>query len=125
MPKSIFISYVYEDRKCCDDVARWVSKGLLGPNVVSVVEQDDVRQQGEAAVERYLKPKIRGAAAVVCLVGQNTHNHNWVKYELDVATSLGKNIILLRIPNTMGAKPPGHGHLEIHAFDPSTLKNLI
>jgi len=124
MPKSIFISYVHEDRRYRDNVVAWTRDGLLGPDVVMVVEQEDVRQQGDPAIEAHLKPKIRGVAAVVCLVGQDTHNHGWVQYELDVATSLNKKIVLLRIPNTTGTKPPRHRHLDIHPFDPSTLKKL-
>ncbi|MBK8265090.1 MAG: hypothetical protein IPK80_27635 [Nannocystis sp.] len=44
------------------------------------------------------------------MVGDNTHNSNWVRYELDVATSLNKQIVLARIPGTTGAAPFGHRH---------------
>lgn len=93
--------------------------------MVTIMEQDDLRHLGEAAVERHLKPKIRGAAAVVCLVGRDTHNHGWVQYEFDVATSLNKRIVLLRIPGTTGPAPSRYRNLSVHVFDPSTLRQMI
>ncbi|MCA9708744.1 MAG: TIR domain-containing protein [Myxococcales bacterium] len=125
MSQSIFLSYVYEDRKHRDNIRRWAKDGLLGANVVTTTEAGDLRPQGQAAIRDHLRPLIRGAAAVVCLVGQDTHNHQWVKYELDAATSLNKPIILARIPNTSGPAPEGHRHHTIHSLDPSTIRNLL
>lgn len=126
MPKSLFISYVYEDRRWCDEVQGWALQGSLGPDVVTITESEDLRPQGEAAIERHLKPKLRGAAAVICLIGQNSHQkEGWVQYELDVATSLSKKILLLQIPGTTGAAPPRHRHLLVYALAASTLRGLI
>lgn len=127
MPKSIFLSYVYEDKSARDYVERWfTTEGLaLGPERVVIAESEDVRNLGASAIENHLKPKIRGAAAVLCLVGENTHNSGWVKYELDVAASLGKLIVLARIHGTTGAAPPGYRHLTIVPLDPSTLRKLL
>ena len=125
MPKSIFVSYVYEDKRHRDNVERWFADNTFGPERVMITESEDLRPLGERAIENHLKPKLRGAAAVLCLIGQNTHNSDWVKYELDVATSCGKKIVLARIQGTTGAAPPGHRHLPIVALDPSTLKSLI
>jgi hypothetical protein len=125
MPQSIFISYVYEDKKHRDNVERWCTTELLGPNRVTITEFADFRSQGERAIENHLKPRIRGAATVLCLVGENTHNSEWVKYELDVATSFNKRIYLARIPNTRGAAPSGYRHMPIYALDPSLLRKLV
>lgn len=125
MPQSIFISYVYEDKNYRDNVERWSTRELIGPNRVTIAESADLRQGGERAIERHLKPKIRGAATVLCLVGNNTHNSEWVQYELDVATSLGKKIVLARIPGTSGAAPHRHRHLLLHTLDPSLLRKIL
>lgn len=124
MPKSIFVSYVYEDKRYRDNVERWFDDAL-GAGRVMISESRDLRQLGESAIEGHLKPRIRGAAAVLCLIGDNSHNSGWVKYELDVATSCGKKIVLARIQGTTGAAPPGYRHLPIVTLDPSTLTALI
>lgn len=125
MPQSIFVSYVYEDKRHRDNVARWFANEAVGPNRVMITEASDRRAYGESAIKEYLRPLIRGSAAVLCLIGDNSHNSNWVRYELDVATSLNKWIVLARIPGTTGAAPQGHRHLSIAPLDPSTLKQLL
>jgi MTH538 TIR-like domain (DUF1863) len=121
MPQSIFLSYVYEDRQYRDDVIRWAAAGQLGGGYVTVTESEDVRPQGERAIEAHLKPKIRGASVVLCIIGQNTHNHDWVRYELSVATSLNKRIILARIQGTTGPAPAGFQHLPVIPLNPERL----
>ena len=125
MPQSVFISYVYEDQKHRDSVEHWFANNLVGPNRVTIAESGDFRHLGASAIESHLKPKIRGAGAVLCLIGDNSHNSDWVQYELDVATSLNKKILLARIPGTHGGPPPRHRHLKIHALDPSLLRKLL
>lgn len=121
MSKSLFISYVYEDRGYRDAVERWIKTGQLGPGFVAVMESGDRRPSGDAAIRQHLEPMIRGCAGVVCLIGRDTHNHAWVQWELSVASTLSKNIVLLRIPETAGATPEHHAHLRVHPFDPGVL----
>lgn len=121
MPQSIFLSYFYEDHPFRDDVIRWAKASRLGTGYVTVTESDDVRQQGQRAVENHLKPMIRGASVVLGLIGQNTHNHGWVRYELSVATSLNKRIILARIQGTTGPAPEGFRHLPVIPLNPERL----
>ena len=125
MSKSIFISYVYEDKAARDQIEKWAKAGKLGPNMVAVAESKDLRNDGEAAIKNHLNPKIRGAAAVVCLVGENTHSHGWVQHELSVAASLGKKVILVRIPGTTGAAPPHNKHQPLETLDPLTLRTKL
>jgi hypothetical protein len=125
MPRSIFLSCVFENSKHRDDVVRWVKEGKLGKDIVAITEREDRRVQGEAAIVNHLKPLINGSAAVVMLVGQDTHNHEWVRYEAKVATSLNKKIILARIPGTTGAVPEDFKHLPIVALDPNSLAKAL
>lgn len=125
MPQSIFLSYVYEDRRHRDDVIRWVQQSRLGSGYVTVTESEDVRPQGQSAIENHLKPKIRGASIVLCLVGQDTHNHDWVRYELAVATSLNKQVVLARIPGTSGPAPEGFRHLTMIPLNPESLAKYL
>jgi hypothetical protein len=87
MPRSVFVSFVFEDKAHFDAVKRWAEEGKLGADVVAIGETKDVRQDGERAIEERLKPRIRGAAAVLLLLGNNTHNHDWVRYELSLIAS--------------------------------------
>ncbi|PTX61649.1 TIR-like protein DUF1863 [Kordia periserrulae] len=115
--KSIFVSYVYEDIKYLNKIKRWESKGLL-PGYTIVAEKEDNRTSGKKAVKEYLKPLINKANIVLVLIGDNTHNHNWITWEVEVANSLHKDIACMRIPNTTGSKPQilnKYPELQFHA----------
>lgn len=101
----IFISYKWEDRESANGL-----EGLLkNPNNkyqhLTEREQEDVRNQGENAVKNYLKGIIQDCDALVCLIGNDTHNAIGVRYELEVAKSLRKKIIAVRIPQSTGGLP--------------------
>jgi hypothetical protein len=105
MSKSVFISYVYEDKKYRDTLKKWGNKNLLGENIQITFERGDYRAKGEKAVKEEILSMIQGATAVIFLIGQNTHNHPWVNYEVECAKAKNKKILLVRIPNTTGGKP--------------------
>jgi hypothetical protein len=125
MSRSLFVSYVYEDKKYFEDARRWAEEKLLGKDVVVTGEAADVRQGGDAEIEQHLKPRIQGASAVLCLVGRDTHNHEWVRRELAWATSAGKQVVAARVPGTTGAAPEGFRHLPLVALDPSAIRKAL
>ena len=125
MTACIFVSYVFEDRSHFELVKRWAAEGRLGTNITMIGETEDARQRGENAVRNHLRPRIQGASAVLLLVGQDTHNHDWVHYELQVATSFNKKIVAARIPGTTGTLPKGFHLLSVIPLNPDTLKNAL
>lgn len=125
MPRSLFVSYVYEDKKHYDDVKRWSDERRLGDDVVVTSETADVRQKGNAAIEDHLKQRIKGAAAVLVLIGDDTHNHDWVRRELAWATSAAKQVIAARVPGATGAAPNGFQHLSLIPLDPSAIRKAL
>ena len=101
----IFLSYKWEDRESAN-----VLEGLLkNPNNkyqhLTEREQEDVRNKGENAVKNYLKGIIQDCDALICLIGNDTHNATGVRYELEAAKSLSKKIVAVRIPQTTGGLP--------------------
>ena len=101
----IFLSYKWEDRQSANGL-----DGLLNnPNNkyqhLTEREQKDVRNKGANAVKNYLKGIIQDCDALVCLIGNDTYNATGVRYELEVARSLRKKIVAVRIPQTTGALP--------------------
>jgi hypothetical protein len=101
----IYLSYKWEDRESVNGV-----EGLLkNPNNKyqhqTKREQKDVRNKGETAVKNYLKGIIQDCDALICLIGNDTHNATGVRYELEVAKSLNKKIIAVRIQQTTGGLP--------------------
>jgi hypothetical protein len=125
MARSVFVSFVFEDKAHFEMVQRWAADKKLGADVVVIGETADVRQDGEAAIRSHLKPRIEGSSVVLLLLGSNTHNHEWVRYELSVATSFNKRLVLARIPGTRGAAPAGFQHLREIALDPGAIRDAL
>ncbi|MCZ2129126.1 MAG: TIR domain-containing protein [Bacteroidia bacterium] len=124
MSKSIFISCVFEDSHRIASIKKWASDNRLG-DVVITQETEDKRQQGKEAVKQHIKSKIQGAAVILVLVGQDTHNHEWIEAEVELANSFNKEIICVRIPHTTGAVPPLLTNKRLISFDPEAIKKLI
>lgn len=124
MSKSIFISCVFEDSHRIVSIKKWATDNRLG-DVVITQESEDKRQQGKEAVKQHIKSKIQGAAVILVLVGQDTHNHEWIEAEVELANSFNKEIICVRIPHTTGAVPTLLTNKRLISFDPDAIKKLI
>ncbi|MBA7578101.1 hypothetical protein ES708_19957 [subsurface metagenome] len=102
---NIFISYRETER----DYREGFEGTLQNPNSelrgIPISSRNDVRAKGERAVKNYIKEKIDESNLMICLIGNDSHNSNWIDYELDVATSKQIPIIGVRIEGTSGAGP--------------------
>lgn len=103
--RKFFISYVYEDRQYKDQLIDWHRLNLI-TDWMPVYEQADVRAGGWRAVKSYLSPLISQCNSIIVLIGNDTHNHQAISYEVQNARSAGLKVISVRIPNTTGAAPP-------------------
>ena len=124
MPKSVFVSHVHEDKTHVDRLDRWAKEGRLG-EVVVTGETADVRPGGDRAVRDHLSPRLTGAGAVVVLVGQDTHNRQWVDYEVQHALSQNKKVVPVRIPGTTGAAPPALQGVPEVAMEPTAIAKAL
>lgn len=120
MPNTWFVSYVYEDIAWLNQLQSWADAGQLG-DIELVTESEDVRQEGEAAVRKHLRPKLTSAGGLILLVGNDTHRRDWIDYEVANRQSAGKPIVVVRIPNTTGGAPPAARGLPMLDFSPKAV----
>ena len=124
MSKSIFISCVHEDSPYIDNIKGWAVERRLG-DVVITHETEDNRQEGKEAIKEHIKSKIQGATFVIVLIGNDTHNHNWIEVEIELANSFHKEIICVRVPNTTGAVPALLSRFKLIDFHHGEIRNLL
>lgn len=124
MSKSIFISCVYEDSHRIKNIENWATQNKLG-NVVITSETEDNRHIGVDAIKKHIQLKIQGAAIILVLIGRDTHNHDWIRAEVELANSYHKKIVCVRIPNTMGNVPAILNNYDVISFDPDAIKREI
>lgn len=124
MSKAIFVSCVYEDSHRISTLTKWVEESRLG-NVVITHETEDKRTLGKDAIKKHIKAKIEGAAFILILVGNDTHNHDWITAEVELANSFHKKIVCVRIPNSTGAVPPILKNYTIIPFEPNAIQKEL
>ncbi len=118
--KSIFVSHVYEDNNYLNKMINWQERKLLGEFRITH-ETEDKRHQGNEAIRKHLLNKIKGAAIILILIGDNTHNHDWIRIEVELANSFHKKIICVRIPQTAGSRPKILNKYKEITFNPNQI----
>lgn len=92
--KNVFISHVHED----DDVVQDL-KSLLAKNGYDIRDGSiDSSKPNEANNPEYIKsailaPRINWAGAMIVLISPNTHESQWVNWEIEYAQKQEKRII--------------------------------
>ena len=105
MLEKIFISFRESDRQYREGFEGLLQNPNSSLKAIPISSREDVRHQGESAVKNYIKKMLAESDIMICLIGNDSHNSNWIDYEMDVATSKNIPIIGVRIPNTYGSGP--------------------
>ena len=50
-------------------------------------------------IKSNIKQKIERASITLCLLGSNTHQSEWVDWELETSIACGNKIVLMGLPN--------------------------
>lgn len=99
MTKRVFLSFKMENKKQVDGVR------LLAwsKNVDLDFYDESVRVAYKSTDAAYIKgkisEKIRRASVTVCFLDKETHQSQWVNWELEKSIEFGNRIILMGLPN--------------------------
>jgi hypothetical protein len=70
-----------------------------GNEPVSPNDWEQVKRQGDAAVERWIEESLKYKRCVVVLIGSETANRRWVQHEIKRAWELKKGLLGIYIHN--------------------------
>lgn len=91
---------------------------------VSANEWESVKRGGEASIKKWIDDNLRYKSCVVVLVGEETANRKWVRYEIEKAWELGKGLVGVYIHNLkdprMGKSSKGKNPFDQFEFDDGT-----
>lgn len=91
---------------------------------VSANEWESVKRGGEASIKKWIDDNLRYKSCVVVLVGEETANRKWVRYEIEKAWELGKGLVGVYIHNLKdprtGKSSKGKNPFEQFEFDDGT-----
>lgn len=97
--KRVFLSFKMEDKKQIDGL-RLVA---WNPNLALEFYDESVRiaykSENASYIRSKIKEKIQRSSVAIGPIGINTNLSQWVNWELRTARELGKNIVLMGLPN--------------------------
>lgn len=119
--RKIFYSFHYDNDVFRVQQIRNI--GALDENKpVSANEWEEVKKGGDTSIKRWIESNLNNKSCLVVLVGSETANRKWVKYEIEKAWNDGKGVVGIYIHNL---KCPRNGTCQQGAnpFDQFTLKD--
>ncbi|MHA7879960.1 MAG: TIR domain-containing protein [Saccharospirillum sp.] len=97
--KNVFVSHHHKDDASVDGLTSMVSgKGYQLRNSSIRVKPEnqkriDNKQISDKTIARLLRMKMRWASQLIVVIGKETHQRDWVNWEIKAAHQLGKHII--------------------------------
>ncbi|MBB3059271.1 TIR domain-containing protein [Microbulbifer rhizosphaerae] len=96
--KPVFFSFHYDNDVMRVQQIRNIG-ALEGNTPVSANDWETVKRGGDAAVKKWIDDNFKYKQCVIVLVGEETSNRPWVKYEIEKAWNDGKPIFGIFIHN--------------------------
>lgn len=125
MAKTVFVSIVHEDKqKIIHQLKDWKNKNQIPP-IDFRFEEKDLRHLGKPEVEKYLKELIDGSQVVVFIIGNDTHNHQWIEWEYNYAQNQKKKLVYFRTKSSTGAPPKIMGNILPIEFSLDNFKKEV
>ena len=66
---------------------------------VTVNQWEEVKKGGEVAIKKWINDNLKYKSCVIVLIGEETANRKWVKYEIEKAWEDGKGIVGIYVHN--------------------------
>lgn len=96
MARKVFYSFHYNND--CWRTQQVRNIGFIeGSKPVSANDWEEVKRGGNAAVEKWIANQLSGRSCTVVLVGAETANRKWVRYETIESWNSGKGVVGIRI----------------------------
>lgn len=116
MTRRVFFSFHYErDAWRAGQVRNsWVTKDRESAGFWDAAAWEEVKQKGNAAVEKWIDDQLKGTSVTVVLIGAETSKREYVGYEIKHSHSKGNGMLGIYIHNmkdsnkktdTKGANP--------------------
>ena len=126
--RKIFISFEYGDLRYKNLLMAWSKNPDFAEfyiNDQSVTEPVD--SDKAAPIKRVISARIADATGLLCIVGEETADSGWVKWEINKAIELGKRLIAVKINKDCKTPSPlmGAGATWALSFNFEAIKKAI
>jgi len=102
MARRVFFSFHYKrDIWRVNQVRNtWVTKeDIEEAGYIDAAEFEKVERQGEKAIKRWIDNQLEGTSVTVVLIGYETHEREYVRYEIEQSYKRGNGLLGIYIHN--------------------------
>lgn len=100
MARKCFYSFYYKEDNWRVSQVKGIGS-IEGQPVISGNQWEEVEKGGPQAIKRWIDNQMIGRSCLIVLVGANTANRPWVKYEIEKAWKEKKGVFAVRIHNLL------------------------
>lgn len=92
MKRQVFYSFCFADDFWRTQQVRNIG-AIEGNSPTSANEWETVKRKGESSIKKWIDNNMKNRSCVVILIGSNTADRKWVKYEIEHAWKTGKGVV--------------------------------
>lgn len=96
MARKVFYSFYFKNDYWRTQQVRNIGV-IEGNKPVSANDWEEVKKNGDSSIQKWIDDNIFGKSCLIVLVGDETANRKWVKYEIKKAWDDGKGVLGIRI----------------------------
>ena len=121
MARKVFFSFHFDKDFWRTQQVRNIN-ALEGNSVTTANDWETVKKDGDKAVKNWIDEQMKGRSCAIVLVGNETADRKWVRYEIEKAWNDGRGVLGIRIHQLLDQN--GNNSVSgANPFDGFTLSN--
>ncbi|ABC01483.1 TIR domain-containing protein [Mycoplasma capricolum] len=99
MARKVFFSFHFENDVWRANQVRnsWVTQGTQAAGYIDAAEFEEIKRSGDRAVKKWIDEQLFGTSVTVVLIGSETLDRPYVRYEIEESIKRGNAIIGIAI----------------------------
>lgn len=121
MTRKVFYSFHYESDSWRASKVRNIGV-VEGNQPAGDNKWEEVKRGGDASIQRWIDEQLKNRTCTIVLIGEETANRRWVRYEIEKSWNDGKGLFGIRIHKILDHKQQT-SVAGANPFDAFTLKD--
>ncbi|MCC1485574.1 TIR domain-containing protein [Winogradskyella immobilis] len=101
MARRTFFSFHYANDVWRANIVRnsWVTQDRKAAGFIDAADFEEIKRGGDSAIKKWIREQLDGTSVTVVLIGSETSNRDYIKYELEKSWEKGNGILGIYVHN--------------------------